>query len=104
MDLDNVTPADVRDYKVHLQTVKKYKPATINRRLASLRASSPQCAANAPSDCEKYRSESRHSCANASLSHQFSVASFTSARYDTLGWSTSFFSRYGVSVKLTLPG
>ena len=38
MGLDNVTPVDVRDYKEHLQTVKKYKPATINRRLASLRA------------------------------------------------------------------
>ena len=38
MGLDNVTPVDVRDYKEHLQTVKKYKPSTINRRLASLRA------------------------------------------------------------------
>lgn len=33
----SVTPVDVRNYKSHLQTVKKFKPATINRRLASLR-------------------------------------------------------------------
>ena len=32
-----VTPVDVRNYKSYLQTVKKFKPATINRRLASLR-------------------------------------------------------------------
>jgi integrase/recombinase XerD len=33
-----VTPADVGDYKAHLQTAANFKPATINRRLASLRA------------------------------------------------------------------
>lgn len=32
-----VTPVDVRNYKSHLQTVQNFKPATINRRLASLR-------------------------------------------------------------------
>ena len=36
--LRDVTPVDVRDYKAHMQTVKKFKPATINRRLAALRA------------------------------------------------------------------
>ncbi len=38
MGIENITPIDVRDYKQHLQTVKKYKPATINRRLATVRA------------------------------------------------------------------
>lgn len=38
MRLRDVTPIDVRDYKAHLQTVKKYKPTTINRRLAALRS------------------------------------------------------------------
>lgn len=38
MRLRDVTPIDVRDYKAHLQTVKKFKPATINRRLAALRS------------------------------------------------------------------
>ena len=38
MHLRDVTPVDVRDYKAYLQTVKKFKPATINRRLAALRA------------------------------------------------------------------
>jgi len=37
MRLRDVTPVDVRDYKAHLQTVKKYRPSTINRRLAALR-------------------------------------------------------------------
>ena len=32
-----VTPTDVRDYKAHLVTVERRKPATINRRLAALR-------------------------------------------------------------------
>jgi site-specific recombinase XerD len=32
-----VTPVDIRNYKSHLQTVKGFKPATINRRLAVLR-------------------------------------------------------------------
>lgn len=36
--LHNVTPVDIRDYKVHLQTVGKFKPATINLHLSSLRA------------------------------------------------------------------
>ena len=31
------TPVDIRNYKAHLQTVAKFKPATINRRLATLR-------------------------------------------------------------------
>ena len=34
----NVTPVDVRDYKAHMQTVANLKPATINRRLSTLRA------------------------------------------------------------------
>lgn len=34
----NVTAIDVRDYKEYLQTKAKFKPATINRHLASLRA------------------------------------------------------------------
>jgi site-specific recombinase XerD len=38
MELGKVTPVDVRDYKAHLQTAASYKPATINRHLASLRA------------------------------------------------------------------
>lgn len=33
----NVTAVDVRDYKEFMQTVAKFKPATINRHLASLR-------------------------------------------------------------------
>ena len=33
-----VTPDDLRDYKAHLQTAANLKPATINRRLAALRA------------------------------------------------------------------
>jgi site-specific recombinase XerD len=33
-----VTPVDVRNYKSHLQTVRNFKPATINRRLAAVRA------------------------------------------------------------------
>ena len=32
-----VTPTDVRDYKAHLVTVERRKPATVNRRLAALR-------------------------------------------------------------------
>jgi integrase/recombinase XerC len=32
-----VTPTDLRDYKAHLVTVEGRKPATVNRRLASLR-------------------------------------------------------------------
>lgn len=38
MGLGNVTPVDIRDYKEHLQTVKHFKPATINRHVSSLRA------------------------------------------------------------------
>jgi integrase/recombinase XerD len=34
----NVTPLDVREYRQHLQAVKKQKPSTINRKLAALRA------------------------------------------------------------------
>jgi site-specific recombinase XerD len=34
---ERVTPTDVRDYKAYLVTVEGRKPATINRRLASLR-------------------------------------------------------------------
>src|SRR3712207_4884972 len=33
-----VTPTDVRDYRAHLQTVERRAPATVNRRLAALRA------------------------------------------------------------------
>jgi integrase/recombinase XerD len=33
----HVTPLDVREYRQHLQTVKKQKPNTINRKLAALR-------------------------------------------------------------------
>src|SRR4051812_4330688 len=32
-----VTPSDVREYRGHLVTVEKRKPATVNRRLAALR-------------------------------------------------------------------
>lgn len=38
MGESNVTAVDVRNYKEYLQTVKKYKPATINRRISTLRA------------------------------------------------------------------
>lgn len=38
MQPENVTPVDVRDYKAHIQTVANLKPATINRRLSTLRA------------------------------------------------------------------
>jgi len=38
MRLRDVTSVDVQDYKAHLQTVKRYMPSTINRRLAALRA------------------------------------------------------------------
>jgi site-specific recombinase XerD len=34
---ENVTPVDIRNYKEHLQVAKRYKPATINRHLSSLR-------------------------------------------------------------------
>lgn len=33
-----VTPTDIRGFRSHQQTVRKLKPATINRRLASLRS------------------------------------------------------------------
>src|SRR5215208_1871920 len=32
-----VTPTDVRDYKAHLVSVERRRPATVNRRLAALR-------------------------------------------------------------------
>lgn len=38
MEPANVTPVDVREYKAYLQTVANCKPATINRRLSTLRA------------------------------------------------------------------
>ena len=38
MRIRDVTPVDVRDYKDHMQTQRKFKPATINRHLASIRA------------------------------------------------------------------
>ncbi len=37
MRLRDVAPVDVRDYKAYLQTIKRFKPATINRHLAALR-------------------------------------------------------------------
>src|SRR4051812_28196059 len=33
-----VTPTDIRDYRAYLQNVERRAPATINRKLASLRA------------------------------------------------------------------
>src|SRR5215212_5671666 len=33
----NITPTDIRDFKAHQLTVEQRSPATINRRLASLR-------------------------------------------------------------------
>lgn len=33
----DTTPVDIRNYKTYLQTTSKFKPATINRRLATLR-------------------------------------------------------------------
>jgi len=38
MRIRDVTPVDVRDYKDYMQTRRKFKPATINRHLASIRA------------------------------------------------------------------
>lgn len=38
MRLRNVTPVDVRDYKMHLQIASNFKPSTINRHLSSLRS------------------------------------------------------------------
>jgi len=35
---NHVTPVDVRDYKANLQTICKFKPASVNRRIAALRA------------------------------------------------------------------
>src|SRR5215216_7141175 len=32
-----LTPTDVRDYKAHLMSVERRRPATVNRRLAALR-------------------------------------------------------------------
>ena len=32
-----VTPLDIREYRQHLQSVKRMKPASVNRRLAALR-------------------------------------------------------------------
>ena len=37
LSAERVTPTDVRGYKAHQQTVQNLKPATINRRLATLR-------------------------------------------------------------------
>src|SRR5687767_2914243 len=34
---DAVTPTDIRDYRAHLVTIEKRRPATVNRRLAALR-------------------------------------------------------------------
>jgi site-specific recombinase XerD len=31
------TPTDIRDYRAHLVTIEKRRPATVNRRLAALR-------------------------------------------------------------------
>ena len=36
-----VTPTDVRDYKAHLVSVERRQPATVNRRLATLRCFCP---------------------------------------------------------------
>jgi integrase/recombinase XerC len=33
---ERITPIDVREYRSHLLVVKNYKPATVNRKLASL--------------------------------------------------------------------
>jgi site-specific recombinase XerC len=35
---ETITPIDVKEYRFHMQNVKGYKPATINRRLQALRA------------------------------------------------------------------
>ena len=35
---EGITPIDVRQYRSHLLTVKSYKPATVDRKLASLSA------------------------------------------------------------------
>ena len=35
---DRITPIDVREYRSYLLTVRNYKPATVNRKLASLSA------------------------------------------------------------------
>jgi integrase/recombinase XerC len=35
---ETITPIDVKEYRSHMQNVKGYKPATINRRLQALRA------------------------------------------------------------------
>ena len=35
---ERITPIDVREYRSHLLAVKHYKPATVNRKLASLAA------------------------------------------------------------------
>jgi integrase/recombinase XerC len=35
--MQNITPTDIRQYKQFLQTVRKQKPASINRKLATLR-------------------------------------------------------------------
>jgi site-specific recombinase XerD len=40
-----ITPTDIRDYRTHLQTVERRAPATINRRLAALRAFFRYCVA-----------------------------------------------------------
>ena len=37
LTLQGITPTDVREYKSHLLTVARAKPATVNRRLAALR-------------------------------------------------------------------
>ncbi|MDZ7413257.1 MAG: tyrosine-type recombinase/integrase [candidate division KSB1 bacterium] len=35
---ETITPTDVKEYRAYMQTVRGYKPTTINRRLRSLRA------------------------------------------------------------------
>ncbi len=36
--LPAVTPTDVREYRQHLSTIQRRKPATVNRRLAAIAA------------------------------------------------------------------
>jgi integrase/recombinase XerC len=37
LTLPDLTPTDLRDYKAYLRTVERRQPATINRRLSTLR-------------------------------------------------------------------
>jgi site-specific recombinase XerD len=62
---DNLTPTDIREYKLYLLNVQKAKAATINRHLAAIRAygtwaKNTGCAVYNPADGIKGISQQKH--------------------------------------------